>query len=238
MPSITIKNEEFKYPTLHELRQIKPDTPRLKPFGFPYIYEISELIQNVTNMEDVARRSHLHWWDHCLTNRLGSLNHAYTTALVHFNRGVPDDIKDYQQEHYVNRTQFSYYGETYFYFFMSVRDTIAQLLNVYYDMKIKEDKLFINEQFYKKITDSKVENLFIQFMADTKVTSDFRNGLAHRFLITHADYRPSVSYDKGGMVYGAGRGDAIKSSELIAEIKRSFLCMAKFIDDLTLLIKP
>lgn len=238
MPSITIKNEEFRYPTRDELRAIKPDTPRLQTFGFPYVHDLIELWNNIGKMEDVAKRSHLHWWDHCLANRLGSFNHAYTAALVHFKRGVPDELEDYQQEHYVNQVQFGYYGETYFYFFMSVRDTIAQLLNVYFDMGLKEDKLYINELFYKKITDMQVKDKFIQFMDDTKVSSDFRNGLAHRFLITHADHRPTISYDNGGMMYGAGRGDAIKSSELIAEIKRSFALMAQFLKDIKSQINP
>lgn len=236
MPTVIIKATEFKYPTRAELKKIRPETPRLKPFGFPYVYEIVELLNNIGSMEDVARRSHLHWWDHCLVNRIGSLSHAYTTALIHFNRGLPDDVKTYQHEHYVNRAQFGYYGETYFYFFISVRDTIAQLMNVYFALEIKEVKLFINEEFYRKIPNQEVKDLFAQFMLDTKQTSDFRNGLAHRFLITHPDRRPSISYEKG-MMFGAGRGDAITSSQLMAEIKRSMLCMAKFLDDLRSLMK-
>jgi phage pi2 protein 07 len=236
MPSIIIKADEFKYPTRDEIKKLKLERPRLNTFGFPYVYEMIELLDRINGMADVARRSHLHWWDHCLANRLGSLNHAYITALVHYNRGLPDDIKDYQYEHFVNRTQFSYYGETYFYFFISVRDTIAQLINVYFSMGISENKLFINEEFYKKIPDQNVKNLFVQFMTDTKLTSEFRNGLAHRFLLTQPDYRPSINYDKG-MVYEAGAGNSIRSSELNAEIKRSFLCIAKFLDNLRPLMK-
>jgi hypothetical protein len=151
--------------------------------------------------------------------------------LVHYNRGLPDDVQTYQHKHFINRTQFGYYGETYFYFFISVRDTIAQVTKVYFSMDIPENKLFLNDQFLRKITDQKVRDLFIQFQDDIKKTSDFRNGLAHRYLITQPDNRPTITYDKG-MMFGTGRGDEINSSELMAEIKRSMLCIAKFLDDL------
>ena len=231
MLTITIKADEFTYPTREELKQIRPHTPRLKPFGFPYVHELLELLNNMGSMESVARKSNLHWWDHCLVSRLGSLSHAYTTALVHYNRGLPDEVQTYQHEHFVNRTQFGYYGETYFYFFISVRDTVAQVFNIYFSMEIPENQLFLNDQFLKKITDQKVRDLLIQFLDDTKKTSDFRNGLAHRYLITQPDNRPTVTYERG-MMFGSGRGDEITSSELMAEIKRSMSGMAKFLDDL------
>ena len=238
MPDIAIKIDEFVYPSCEELQKIRPDTPRLQPFGFPYVHEIVALFDGVGNMQDVARRSNLHWWDHCLVNRIGSLSHAYTTALVNYNRGLPDEVKAYRHEHFVNRAQFGFYGESYFYFFMSVRDTIVQLINIYYGMGIAEDKLRISKELIKKIPNQQVGNLFTHFLADSELTSDYRNGLAHRFLLTQPDHRPTIHYDQGNMVYEAGAEKEITSSHLLAEIKRSMLCMSQFLDDLKLHIYP
>jgi hypothetical protein len=129
-------------------------------------------------MEDVARKSQLHWWNHCLINRLGSLEHAYTHALVHYHQGLPDDVNAYEHQHYINRVQFGYYGETYFYFFVSVRDTIAQLTNIYARAGFQDHQVYLNEKFFKKISDPDIRNMLEDFVKTTAGTVDIRNGLA------------------------------------------------------------
>lgn len=176
------------------------------------------------------RRSNLHWWEHTLNNRLGSLRHAYDLALINYNRGLPDDVKKYRQQHFVNRVQFGFYAETYFYFFISVRDTIAHLVNIYFSIGIPEKRLFMKE-FCAKIPDDAVRERFITFMTDTELTSEYRNSLAHRYLPTQPDQRPSVNHNNGTTYFGATENE-IKSSELLAEVKRSFKCMADFLGDL------
>lgn len=228
MPSVTIKADEFRYPGLEELRKVNAETPGFTTFDFPFVSEIAAIINNFDKLDKITRASTLYWWEHCLVNRLGSLRRAYDLALVNYNRGLPDDINEYQPSHYINRGQFGFYGETYFYFFISVRDTLAHLINVYCAMGIPEKRVYINKEFCNKIPDDLIKNLFTAFLADTEITSEYRNSLAHRYLPTQPDQRPRVSNENCKTYFGAS-GQEIKSSELLAEIKRSFSCLLDFL---------
>jgi hypothetical protein len=235
MASITIKLDDFRYPTLEEMRVVNADTPALPKFNYPYVSELAAIMNNFNRVDEVVRRSNLHWWEHALNNRLGSLLRAYDLAMVNYNRGLPDDVKIYEPQHFVNRVQFGYYGETYFYFFISVRDTIAHLINIYFSMGVPEKRLFINEGFLKKIPADTVKECFTAFLADTELTSDYRNSLAHRYLPTQPDNRPMINHDNGTTYFGASE-DEIKSSELLAEIRRSFNSMVNLLNDLKTLL--
>jgi len=236
MAAIVIKAEDFQYPTSIELKHVKSEMPPTIGFTFPRVNEIVEILNDLDNMENVARKSNLHWWNHCLINRLGSLRRAYSNSIVHFNRGVPDDLSVYTDRNFINRTQFSYYGETYFYFFISVEDTIAHLVNIYFSIKIPEHKVAMNDALVTKIPDQIVKGLCKQLVLDTRLTKEFRNTMAHRFLLTQPDYRPSINCENG-MTFEARSSNGISPSELQTEIVRSYRCMAKFLTDLKPILK-
>ncbi|WP_158797526.1 Cthe_2314 family HEPN domain-containing protein [Pedobacter sp. L105] len=236
--SILLKAKDFKYPTKLELQRIKTDKPKIKRFTFPYINEVDELLIEKKSLEDVARKSQLHWWNQCLVNRLGNLDHSFTHALVHYNRGLPDDVKVYANDDYINRVQFGYYGETYFYFFVSVRDTIAQLINIYSKAGFEEHQIYLNDKFFKKINEVDLRKCLENFVKTTTEIVNIRNGLAHRYLLTHHDNRPTIKIQNGNPTYNAGTGTYIKSSELLTEIKKSFDHLAKFVDELDIIFQP
>lgn len=168
---------------------------------------------------------------------MGQLSHAYTHTLVHYKRGLPDDIKDYERQHYINRVQFDFYSETYFYFFASVRDTIAQLINIYYDIGFIENEIHLNLNFLKKLQDTDIKNILKSFINNTLVTKDYRNTFAHRYLLTQEDYRPTITYENGSRTYSAGAGNAVKPSKLVAEIKSSLNHLATLLKELKPLLK-
>jgi len=229
---ITLKATDFKYPTKEELQKVKASRPKLARLNFPIVSELSVLTDPTISLEDIARGSQLYWWNHALANRLGSLEHAYTTALVNHDRGLPDDIRQYKEEHYINRVQFGFYSETYFYFFGSVRDTVAQLVNIYANTRLQDHQVYFSDKFFKKIKDRNLKDLLIGFADLTARTADIRNSLAHRYLPTHDDNRPRITFQNGTPTLEVVRSERIKSSELLEEIKKSFRQLGDFLDAL------
>lgn len=227
---------DFYYPTNEEWGEINNSKPKFELFSFPVIDEITELLANKVNPKIVLKRSHLYWWNSCLKHKIESLIHAYSFALVNFNRGIPDNLETYKYYNYINRGQFDFYSETYFYFFIAVEDTIAQILNVYYETGLKEYQIELKEKYISKIPNTAIKNKIKQFLIDTEDVTNYRNRFTHRFLVTHPDYRPSIKEENGLTQFGAGTGEFTKSSDLANHIKISIEQLASFIADLSILI--
>lgn len=236
--TITLKATDFQYPSKEELRAISCSEPIFTLFSFPHIDASHGFFNDEENFspKEIKKRNHLYWWNHSLENKIGSLTHSYALALVNFNRGAPDDLKSCNQENIVNRIQFDFYCETYFYFFASVRDVIAQIINVYYDIELDENKIHFKDTFISKISDISVKKRSNQFYLDTSDTINYRNKFTHRFLVTQPDYRISYSQEIGKEILSAGLGDFIKSSDLADQIKISLEQIAAFIADLSVLM--
>ncbi|MCL4641091.1 MAG: Cthe_2314 family HEPN domain-containing protein [Olivibacter sp.] len=230
----TIKATDFKYPTREELKEIRKESPSIGNFNFPYVFEISSLL-NKNPIEEVVRNSHLHWWDTCLTNRLGNLSQAYENTAVNFNRGIPSEPIDYSKDEVVNWIQFNFYGETYCYFFHSVKETLAQVLNIYFgcgkDEKdvtlFKVKKFLMRNEAYQETT-TLIEN----FSKETTTISEIRNSFVHRYPSNFPDYRPSLRTERNGKVYGSGSKKEIKSSDLMNIIKKSYEDLEIFVNSL------
>jgi len=132
---VTIKATDYKYPTKKERKEVIKSEPPLTSFDFPYVYAPTLLLSGESSIVDIHKSSNLYWWDHCLKNRIGSLTHAYMNSMVHFKRGIPDDVELFENEHFINRVQFDFYAETFYYYYFTVRDNIAQILNIYFSLK-------------------------------------------------------------------------------------------------------
>ncbi|RYE29356.1 MAG: hypothetical protein EOP42_14550 [Sphingobacteriaceae bacterium] len=234
--TIILKATDFQYPSKEELRIVNLFKPKFKLFSFSLINPFG-ILENgaILSNKELKRTEDLYHWNYCLQNKIHSLVNAYSIAIVNFNRGVPDDFKSFNDEIYINRIQFDFYCETYFYFFVSVQDTLWQILNIYYNIGLDEYKVFYDKFIYK-VTDQKVKDRVAQFRLTTKDISNFRNKFTHRFLLTFPDYRPSIKEENGNQILSSGIGNFTKSSKLAEQIKISLKHIAAFITDISLMM--
>ncbi|WP_147273604.1 Cthe_2314 family HEPN domain-containing protein [Pedobacter chinensis] len=122
--SIIIKAKDYKYPTTEELKWAYTVSPELSNFGFESKNPMISLISGKRSISEVHRDDQLQYWNNMLLNRNGGLLHTYHNAIVHYQRGVPDDFSNFEQNHYINRIQFDYYLEYFYHQFATVSDTI------------------------------------------------------------------------------------------------------------------
>lgn len=234
--SVVIKRSDFRHPTKEEIRAIKHLIPKLNLFSFKEVDEISEILDKKKSLEDVHYLNNLYWWNFSLLNRRGILVHAYEEVLVHYKRGVQDDFKKHNNIDIVNRIQFNFFCETYLYLFSSFKDSLGQLLNIYFKLGVDEDKLHFNLPFVKKITDTKIELLLGDFLNATKELNKIRNSFAHRYPMTYNDYRTSLKFDKNSPSLGMGGKTGILASELFDKIVKSYHLLSSLLDELILII--
>ncbi|WP_379093355.1 Cthe_2314 family HEPN domain-containing protein [Pedobacter sp. UC225_65] len=224
-----IKASDYKYPSRDELVKIYAEEPILSNFGFPYVNEMESLFTGESDFKTVHRSQHLYWWDNVLVNRIGNLSRTYAVALVNFDRGFSDDFKEMKEEQYINRFQFELYAENYYYFFSSIKDTVAQIINVYFNLEFAEDSVYLGK-LTKKLTNQSVNEALLRFKDDTVLTTEYRNAFTHRFPITQVDYRPQI--DSKNTKYYSMEQPAVKSSILKSDILQSFLALSVLLDKL------
>jgi hypothetical protein len=231
------KASDFKYPTREERKIANVDYPSLKRFGFEYIEELPLLLSGKMKAIEVTKYSHIFQWDICLLNKLGKLHESYVFLITHYNRGIPDDYTIHTDKESLNNFLFIFYTETFYYLFFSIRDMIAQIINVYCDINLSEEEIYFNK-FIPLIKNQEIKESFMSFKKLTKPTSDLRNNFTHRFPINHPDYRPTLETKDGKTIYIIGTGNYIKPSIFVNDVKSSLLILYNFINDLRNILKP
>lgn len=230
------KASDFKYPTKEERKLANSNYPKLRNFGFEYVNEIISIFDN-NPMEEVHKKSSLYYWDLCLLNKLGKLSETYIFVYTNYNRGIPDSFDKMSQKEFLNRFLFDYYAEIFYYHYFSTRDIIGQVLNIFYNLKLEEDEVFVGS-LISKISDNKVKKKIIKFNNSTKKTRDYRNSFTHRFPMNHPDYRPLFIQENGHNKFIAGSGKHIKPIEFMININKSLQILDNFMTELKEEIKP
>ncbi len=231
---IILKAEDFHYPTKEEFQEINNFKPKFTCFSFDYKDPLTNFFNedDIFGPKEINRINHLHWWNKILNNRISNLTRSYSRALVNFNRSIPETKEELKYENYINRIQFNFYCETYFYFYSTVQDTIWQILNVYYNIGSNEDKIYLNDVFISKINDGDVRDKIKHFRSMTSNVNSFRNKFTHRYPANLPDHRTSYIEENGQQILSAGLGNFTKSSDLANQIKTSLEKLAAFITDL------
>ncbi len=229
---IIIKADDYKYPSLDERKEVIKNYPTLTSFGFKYKSGLESLINDELSFDDALKKENLYWWDNCLLNRFGTLKETYIFMLTSYKRGFNDDYSNCSHLEIVNRLQFDYFAEIFYYYFFSSRDIIAQIIRLYYKINIKENKLHFNEDFIRKINEVKVKDSSMAFLKATKVASEFRNGFAHRFTPTISDYRINITEEEGKRYLNFGIGNFTKSKKIVENIDYSLTSLITLIDEL------
>jgi hypothetical protein len=185
---ITFKAEDLKYPTDEELRYADSQCPKFTNFGFQRQSAIKSIFDRKP-VQDASIDENLFWWDLVLKNRFGSLRGAYYESLTHFRRGFKDDYKECTENEILNRLLFDSNAEVFYYFFFVTTDVIAQILNLYFSLKILETKVNFNEDLINIISEPYIKRTLQEFYDETKTARYYRNGFTHRFPTNYPDYR-------------------------------------------------
>lgn len=153
---ITLKTDDFKYPSLEERSIAREKFPNFSNSGFEYKNEIISILVENKTLSEANNANNLYWWDNCLQKKLAKLNNAYINIITNYYRGIPKNTTEFEKENYLNKIQFDFYLETLYYFLFSVRDIILQILNIYYNIGLEEYELSIFKKVKNGITDSKL----------------------------------------------------------------------------------
>lgn len=229
--TITIKASDYQYPTIEERSAVYKTEPLISNFGFSNVSPLVAILNENKSPETMRRDDSLYWWDTCLQNRIGSLSHTYINALVHFERGIPDNMNDFNEQHYFNRIQFDFFAETYYYFFSTVKDNIAQVLNVYFTLNLKETGIHFNDEFAKKLPNA-AKRIAEDFLSSTKQTVEYRNSFTHRYMPNHPDNRTIIKITRGQSTFYSATGNFVSSKEFQNNIVESQLALSTLLNGL------
>lgn len=234
---ITIGAENFKYPTREEILLIREEFPTISKFNFKYVSPLTSILDKQNTLIETTRLNNLYWWDYCLNNKIWKLYETFIFTLTNYNRGLPEEINECKKEEVANHLLFDYYAEIYYYYYFSIAEIIAQIINVYYFMNIKEEKVQLNEEFLSKIKCNKVKEYSSIFIEATKKAKKIRNSSVHRFSPFENDYRCTIKKEKDIISMGVGSGFRIQPFEIIINIKDSLSHLSSFMLELKGFIK-
>jgi len=215
---MTIKPEDYIYPTSDERNNIYDNFPKIDSFNFKATNIMESLWEDSLPIEEVHKLDNLYYWDKCLINRIAKIRETYIFAMANYNRGFSDEYSACKTEEVINHILFDYYSEIFFYFFSSTVDIITQIVNVYFAIGFDEDKVFFR-QVINKLKDEAVKDAFNVFDKETSQTSMFRNGFTHRYTPNLPDLRSELSSDK--QILGFGSSKVLQSKEIVASIENS-----------------
>ncbi|MFC5711959.1 Cthe_2314 family HEPN domain-containing protein [Thalassorhabdus alkalitolerans] len=184
------------------------------------------------NIFQKMRNRDMNHWESVLHNRLLSIQSNFGYAMFYYYRGIPDDewyispgdkgqsvqfFPHFEEKHYSNQYNFSFFADTFFLKAFTVFETIAHLLYKHYEIEVDEsnflDKVSFNNALHrmKNIDKSLSDNLFkIKKSSDFKKGVKMRNDIAHN----HPPYLISsgITLDEKGASYGVG--DYTSSTEI------------------------
>lgn len=226
---IILKASSFKYPSKDELRLVDKKGFNLKVFDFGFEGLMTSILELNKPLKIAHKENSLNEWNRCLLNKIGKLSRTYSLAVVNFNRGIPERGQKFLKKHELNRIQFEYYCEIFYYFFFSTTDIIGQILNTHYDLGLKENGV----QFKKlKLGEESVQILLDNFTKETSLANTYRNSFTHRYPLNLPDYRTSLEIKDNRHILGAGIGTVISPNEFISNMKSSLESLSSLLSGL------
>ncbi|MCH5716437.1 Cthe_2314 family HEPN domain-containing protein [Niabella hibiscisoli] len=215
--TITLKADTFKYPTKEERKKINQVISEVKNIEVDYKSATIAILENEP-FENAIKSEDIYWWSNCLTNRLGKLRETYVYVQTHFLR-TKEDVSKESLNSYTDKILLDYYIEIFYYFYFSSRDVLGQLINLVEDLKIEENKIFLNEKFVEKVKTSKTKEALNDFLNNTKDSYKIRNSFNHRFTPTHIDNRATKNITKEDNTIGFNIPAEIEIETFIDDIE-------------------
>lgn len=220
---VYLRTKDFNYPSISEKRFIGKSIPTIRNFGYtkPIESDISLLIKGAP-IKQIHRNSQLYYWDNCLLNRLGKLRFAFINLAVSYKRGIPDRLTNLNERQAANSYLFNYHLEAYLFLYFSSVETINQILNIEYELKLKENAVSTRKVLNKiKDLNPTISEILEAFYIETKPLRDIRNDFTHKFSVNYPDHRSSVEATEKSQSFGSGTGKFIKPSQFISSCKDS-----------------
>lgn len=218
---IVLKATDFRYPSKEESKSINETF--IEPFGFESIHEITAILNRIP-IKTVHKNKLLAEWDNHLINKAGNLYSSYQNSLVHFHRIINASSEVDKNYKIVNRIQFDFFSEVYFYFFQGMKDTTAQILNLYFDLGLNEKQISFNKIQKRLIKNNTAVHILSQKLLDnTEKATEIRNSFTHRFPSSYPDFRPTLTVANSSVTYNAGTGKHISIQEMADNIASSYI---------------
>lgn len=164
--------------------------------------------------------------------------------MVNFDRGIASTSLDYKTESkMINLLQYELYSEMTFYYLISTRDLILQIINLAWGLRLAENNdksnrgnpLVTMNNLKKRLKEYNYQNIYsivIDMEAEMKEANRIRNSMVHFFSMLDSDHRSSVSDD--GSTYSAGTGRMVSFEEQVRIMRKSLNAMSNFMQSLRL----
>ena len=232
-----IKSKYHKYPTSKEREYLKDKLPNYDRFNFENINIIQSTLLLKKPLEETHKKNNLYYWNITLSNRLGKLKETHMFLLTHFDRGFQENHLDCKDEELVDHILFDYYAEIFYYFFFSTRDTLAQVLNLYFDLKMSDFAVRF-ESVISSIEDKEIKVLLEHFHKTTKTANNYRNSLTHRFPINQKDHRTELKTNQdGNKQISIKGGNYVESDKLLININEVSNKLSELLSDLKIVLE-
>lgn len=225
-----LKSKYYKYPTLKEKESCRNSIPTFCDFNVPYVDEMNLVLSGKASMVEGARKNHLYHWNLHLRNRLGRLRETFWYLIIIYERGFDDVYKNCNDEEIVNKVQFSYYSEIFYYLFFSTRDVVGQFLNCLHDLKINEENLKFSNESFSKIKSESLKKSIRDFLNKTREANGYRNSFTHRFPIDVPDRRSTIEHHEDKSVMSRRTGSFKASADIMKNMTEISKALSTFLE--------
>lgn len=151
---------------------------------------------NDNSLDQFSRSIDLDSWVLCSNNRIFDIRKSYIFLMFYYEQGIPDDkwwsqdtghvryFPNFEPKHYFIKTNFDYYADTFYYKMFSSWDTVGQIINIAFNLRIpNEDVTFYRAHQQLKNSNTVLYdrlNLLIN-ENEFKKAKKLRNALTHNY---------------------------------------------------------
>lgn len=233
------------YPTKEEWGKIADEMPNVSLFGFPWVPELELLMSKEKTIAEVNKMQNLHEWDYLLNMKIWNLRQSFINAMVNFDRGIALTQQDYKTEKkIINLLQYKLYSEMTFYYLISTRDLILQIINLVLDLSLSENNKESSRE-YPLLTRSNLINRlkgsgYLQVYnivkeMEMEEANTIRNSMAHSFSMLDPNRRSTISDD--GRKYSGEIGRRVSFENQVKIMYKSLNAISVFIESLRIELK-
>jgi hypothetical protein len=234
--NILLKARDFKYPNERERKQAMKNFPKLEKFYFEYKNDFELFFSENLRAKEVHRIYNLYWWDECLGNRIGFLGETYTYVFTQELRGLKYGAANNENILQVNKILFEYYLELFYHFFISTRDIVLQILNLYFRVGYEEEKVSFNPEtpkLFDKLPTSVLTTVKSFYNnVDIRKAVKLRNSFTHRYTPTGPDYRLEFKIVDGKETLAGGGIKRESNESFINNINKVLTHLSIYLNDL------
>lgn len=213
-----LKSRYYKFPSLNERRELSDEISNYAKFNFKSIKVFSSSLKGEHTLSEINQKNNLYNWNVVFSNKIFKLYETEIYLRNHFKRGIKENLLASNERELVNNVLFNYFSEIFYYFFFSTIETLAQIINEYYEMKIPENEVKFSYSFIKRTEIQNISEQLLDFNNSVDTARQYRNCFTHKFPKNEKDYRTSISNENGRTTLSAGRGDNITNQDFLNNI--------------------